>query len=247
MSESIYQSVREFSLGISAEAGEYIYPAVSEVLCTPTIYKNAERVYWDGPGGTARPGAKPFFNSSDDQRHSITPYACPAFVRFPSLVGSVQGLNGEFFWERVLSRSPEAILSELKNAFSCDDIQEIAQKISYGNKNLYNPFLVLSSAGIIYGSDLERIVTRFDKTYNSYSAILSAVSRYEIAQSPEEIRTRFIEQFGTYQQSGILTNATFEVMKRCPAPKLTDAILRTAGEFIQSDAHWAEYSKIVFN
>ncbi len=234
-------------MGVSAEAEEYIYPAISEILCTPSVYKNAERVYWDGPGGTARPGAKPFFNSSDDERHGITPYGCPTFVRFPNIVGSVQGLNSEHFWELVLSRTPESILLELKNAFGRDDTHEIAQGISYGNKNLYNPFLVLSAAGIIYGRDLAHIATRFDKTYNSYSAILSAVSRYEIAESPNEIRTRFIEQFGTFQHSGILTNATYDVMKRCPAPKLTDAILRSAGEFFLSDANWGNYSNIVFN
>lgn len=245
MSSEFFRDFQNFSEKATRQRDTAIRPAAYRVLDTLTYYKN------DNPGnygsdGVMRQGNHPFFSTDLRMRAPITPEGCPDFINFELFVGATQSLNSAEFWHYLLATSDSTESVRVVDRLGNGDAATAGRAISHGNRNLYNPFLVLLGAGVIYGRELRAITTKFDKTYTAYPAVEKSVSRYQLpVLNADELRLRLIEQLGTSNQKGIAYREVTSKMKGCPAPKLLESVMQVAGDYFDYDSSWNGFARRV--
>src|SRR3989344_181643 len=101
MVSELYAPFQEYSNKVVKDHRPELQNVISAVLeADYGPYKNDEPFYWPGTIGPVRPGNKPFFNSTENDRSPITPFGSPNFINFPNFIGKIQSLNSVGLWEK---------------------------------------------------------------------------------------------------------------------------------------------------
>lgn len=254
MGENPYREpVREMSLEVRRhqEMQVYLQQLVRRYFAARTRpYQERPTGSYDG-GYHLKPMAPyfgpPRFGVSMDslERAPAVPIGSPNWLKTMVLTGKFQHLNGEQFWNELYAASDHPMAPG------------IGEALNYGNRNLFETFLVYLGAGIAIGSDnLKREGDAYEFNRPSIAGFLPAWKclRDSGCNHPvhdwEELRERLqgicgVPSLGfpsTAHVALVETKSFIHPKKntRCPAPDLTEHILLSIGEAVTDEETWQQ-------